>query len=673
MPKAFVAAASDQSSAAEDKTADTSAPTLGGPYDKVLALVIGNNTYTTMPKLRGAEADAKAVADVLQKKFGFQVRSLIGSEATAEAIRGQLAQMREASSSDTDVIIYFAGHGISKDQSLTANQKVADKDGFALPFSPEPISAASDVNVLRREAIEMKTLVADLMRWPARHRLVILDCCYSGLASKEGQVATLHDFDPSTVKSPSVEVITAGLDGQLSVENTRENRGVFTMALVDVLQDGDMQTLLASFIRISQKVINSPEYQADYRSGYPQHRLLSADKGEFVWLPLEKQAGWEEIVSANEMRAMMYPKEQQSVYGTATRSDEYQNTLKPKEEGNTTAAVLTPEDIKRYEARSSLGDPISMAILTEYYGRREDTASKARAHSYAVGSYETGSPYGTFALGRAYEKGYGVESNPELGKELQKLSGLSTLIELVLQYQELSNDLKNAKQGDVGSIVKVGVGGVSFLKRAGGFLGGFFAGSPDKQVLDGYANVSGALTKGNLGKATSKLQAWSTKLEKIQGQTDRQELLLDELKSAVAAIQISNASPSQQMRAYEEGITHIGQLSDALAASIKGGAVILPDLQKFHESLGQGNIEEVAKALGKLQKASGKLTATTDRSGELLGQLKSAISPLMIPVTPPSAQLLAYEKGFEQMAPLAEAFVDELAGPATTTSVVESP
>ena len=53
------------------------APVVAGEkieFGKFHALVIGNNDYTKLPKLKTAIRDAEAVAEVLKGKYGFEVR-----------------------------------------------------------------------------------------------------------------------------------------------------------------------------------------------------------------------------------------------------------------------------------------------------------------------------------------------------------------------------------------------------------------------------------------------------------------------------------------------------------------------------------------------------------------------------------------------------------------------
>ena len=65
----------------------------GVDFGSYHALVIGNDNYRFMPKLRTARSDARAVAALLEKGYGFRVRLL--EDATRSQILGQLAWLRQ--------------------------------------------------------------------------------------------------------------------------------------------------------------------------------------------------------------------------------------------------------------------------------------------------------------------------------------------------------------------------------------------------------------------------------------------------------------------------------------------------------------------------------------------------------------------------------------------------
>src|SRR5262250_863014 len=77
-----------------------------GPY---YALVIGNNDYAILGKLQTAVNDATAVAQLLQGRYGFQTKVL--KNATRNDILSALADYRRTLTENSNLLIYYAGHG----------------------------------------------------------------------------------------------------------------------------------------------------------------------------------------------------------------------------------------------------------------------------------------------------------------------------------------------------------------------------------------------------------------------------------------------------------------------------------------------------------------------------------------------------------------------------------
>ena len=79
------------------------------PVNRYFALVIGNNEYRSLEKLETAVADARAVAQALKDKFGFETKLLLN--ARREEIVLALSQYRRSLDAQANLLIYYAGHG----------------------------------------------------------------------------------------------------------------------------------------------------------------------------------------------------------------------------------------------------------------------------------------------------------------------------------------------------------------------------------------------------------------------------------------------------------------------------------------------------------------------------------------------------------------------------------
>jgi len=135
-----------------------SAPQHGAYY----ALVIGINNYRYLPKLKTALGDAQAVASTLRSQYGFETKLL--PDATRDQILTALDDYRRKLSGDSNLLIYYAGHGYYDKDVGEAYWAPADaeKDTYARWIIAEEITGVA-------RAI------------PARHVLIVSDSCYSGM------------------------------------------------------------------------------------------------------------------------------------------------------------------------------------------------------------------------------------------------------------------------------------------------------------------------------------------------------------------------------------------------------------------------------------------------------------------------------------------------------------
>ena len=129
------------------------------------ALIIGINDYQDpkIPDLETAVNDAKAMAELLRERYGFQVKLLLDRKATKEAVYLALRKLALSTKPDESVIIYYAGHG---------DLDRAYNDGWWIPADARggnPVTYLDNVQV-QKAMRSMK----------ARHVLLVSDSCYSG-------------------------------------------------------------------------------------------------------------------------------------------------------------------------------------------------------------------------------------------------------------------------------------------------------------------------------------------------------------------------------------------------------------------------------------------------------------------------------------------------------------
>ncbi len=138
----------------------------GVKFGRYHALIIGNNTYSEFPALQTPVNDAKAMARVLEERYGFKTQVLINADRYA--ILQTLNSYRERMTEDDNFLLYYAGHG-------TLDEK--NDRGHWLPVDASPNNNANWIsNVAITDIIN--TMVA-------KHIMVIADSCYSGTLTRQ--------------------------------------------------------------------------------------------------------------------------------------------------------------------------------------------------------------------------------------------------------------------------------------------------------------------------------------------------------------------------------------------------------------------------------------------------------------------------------------------------------
>jgi hypothetical protein len=169
---ASAAAHSQQSKQREVAPVESQTPTATQQRGTYQALVIGIDNYQNLPKLGTAVSDAKSIAKVLQKQYGFNVTLLTDADGSYQKIVGALSDYVHKLQENDNLLIYYAGHGMYDKETDTA---------YWLPVDAEP-----DDDVYWIIANVITTHVHAIR---ARHVLVVSDSCYSGMLTRSVNLA----------------------------------------------------------------------------------------------------------------------------------------------------------------------------------------------------------------------------------------------------------------------------------------------------------------------------------------------------------------------------------------------------------------------------------------------------------------------------------------------------
>jgi len=150
-------------------------------FGKYYALVIGNNEYANFPTLQTAVRDSTRVAELLDQKFGFDVRLI--NNADRYTVLSALNEIKGKMSADDNLLVYYAGHGERDVKSL---------QGYWLPVDAELENTA---NWIPNSAISS---LFNTMK--AKHILVVADSCYSGSMTRSSVARLDANLDDKHLK-----------------------------------------------------------------------------------------------------------------------------------------------------------------------------------------------------------------------------------------------------------------------------------------------------------------------------------------------------------------------------------------------------------------------------------------------------------------------------------------
>lgn len=179
------------------------------------ALVVGVDYYDKINELYGCVNDAYAMKSVLDrhsdgtKNFDVNIEIATGPKARIE--RKELkTQVEELFRDKSDIaLFYFSGHGY-----------IESTGGYLIT------SECKDGD----DGLPMNELLQIANNSPARNKIIILDCCHSGVAGNNSP-----NEDKAVIKE-GVTILTASSAEQYAIEE--KGSGVFTTLFIDAMNGG---------------------------------------------------------------------------------------------------------------------------------------------------------------------------------------------------------------------------------------------------------------------------------------------------------------------------------------------------------------------------------------------------------------------------------------------------
>ncbi len=235
--------------------------------EKYYALIIGNNNYQYLEKLDAAENDAIVIADVLEKKYGFDVDLLLNADYDQTV--NSLFKITDKLKRNDNLLIYYAGHGeLDKDENR----------GYWLP-----VDASYE---MRSKWISNQRIVDRIKATKAKHVLLVADSCFSGTLMRSGDnLEKEQSIDEKYIKRLKNKktrlVITSG-GNEPVVDSVGGDHSLFALKFIDTLKNNN--TVINSqilFENVRRYVVanadQTPERAMVHKTGH--------DGGDFLFFP----------------------------------------------------------------------------------------------------------------------------------------------------------------------------------------------------------------------------------------------------------------------------------------------------------------------------------------------------------------------------------------------------
>lgn len=231
-------------------------------YGTYRALVIGINDYKTLPVLKTAVADARAVASTLKSKYGFSVQLL--ENPSRDAIIDAFDELREALTEQDNLIIYYAGHGWLDPQSGR---------GYWLP-----VDARED---RRSRWLANSSLTDTLQATFAKHVMVVADSCYSGTLTRSIKVPERRsDYIAHMAKKRARLVLSSG-GLEPVVDSGGGKHSVFAAQFLKALDENEG---VIDGTQLFEKIRHTVVLNADQTPEYSDIRKAGHEGGDFLFV-----------------------------------------------------------------------------------------------------------------------------------------------------------------------------------------------------------------------------------------------------------------------------------------------------------------------------------------------------------------------------------------------------
>jgi replicative superfamily II helicase len=257
-------------------TINTSQPTPAAGFH---GLFVGINQLLSpdISNLAAAVRDAAALHALFSDNLGPDCALLVDQDATTDRLRAELMRLRTVSQKTDTVVVTFSGHGSDTHEIITYDTDPYDLSKTALALD------------------ELTDLVSAI---PAKHLLVVLDCCFSGGAGAKvlhaqarprgagGGVPLSTEALLGRMAGTGRIILTASTADQPAWEDPRLGHGLLTHHLLQALlgQGGAAQGSQIHLLDLLRYVTDAVKAQASGSYRARQEPTLRGQwDGDVIW------------------------------------------------------------------------------------------------------------------------------------------------------------------------------------------------------------------------------------------------------------------------------------------------------------------------------------------------------------------------------------------------------
>jgi formylglycine-generating enzyme required for sulfatase activity len=233
-----------------------------------IALVIGNDGYQNVNKLETARADARAIAQHLERA-GFEV--MLKLDASEKAMKEAVRNFKARVNGGDVAIFYFSGHGVQL--------------GAANYLLPVDIHSDNEEQI-KDDSLPLQRIMDDLQEQKAKFSLTIVDACRDNPFKGTGKRALGgRGLAPTTAATGQMVFYSAGA-GQQALDkvgpNDKSDNGLFTRVLLaemdkpGVSVDRVLRNVRERVVAIA-KTVNHEQVPAIYDQSLGDFYFFAAD------------------------------------------------------------------------------------------------------------------------------------------------------------------------------------------------------------------------------------------------------------------------------------------------------------------------------------------------------------------------------------------------------------